>query len=165
MSRIFLGHSSIDNIAAIALRDRLRAEGWGELFLYLDPTRGIAGGERFAFELAESCEDAEHQTSIGGRRIHLPTSPASTFKPTPRVRRSLAVFARWRRSRPRRSSFQSTRVLPGWIAFKQAISPGRSSGRPDAMSSTMQLGSTPAANIASRWSASVWVPSDFETRT
>lgn len=47
MSRIFISHSSTDNTAAIALRDWLVAEGWSELFLDLDPQRGIATGERW----------------------------------------------------------------------------------------------------------------------
>ena len=47
MSRIFLSHSSKDNVAAIGLSDWLRAEGWDDVFLDLDPQRGIAGGERW----------------------------------------------------------------------------------------------------------------------
>lgn len=48
-------------------------------------------------------------------------APASPFSPMPRGRSSSAVVTRWRRSRP---SFQLTSVLPGWSAFRQAISPG-----------------------------------------
>ena len=40
-----------------------------------------------------------------------------------------------RRSRPSRSSFHSTSVLPDWIALRQAARPGRSSRRPEAKSS------------------------------
>lgn len=47
MSRIFLSHSSTDNAQAIALRDWLVREGWNDLFLDLDPERGIAAGERW----------------------------------------------------------------------------------------------------------------------
>ena len=59
MSRIFLSHSSADNAHAIALRDWLVAEGWNDLFLDLDPDRGIAAGERWEQSLnaaASRCE-------------------------------------------------------------------------------------------------------------
>ena len=59
MSRIFLSHSGKDNAAAIALRDWLKVEGWDEVFLDLDPTRGIAAGERWERALhiaATRCE-------------------------------------------------------------------------------------------------------------
>jgi hypothetical protein len=47
VSRIFLSHSSADNAHTIALRDWLVAEGWSDLFVDLDPERGIAPGERW----------------------------------------------------------------------------------------------------------------------
>jgi formylglycine-generating enzyme required for sulfatase activity len=47
MSRIFLSHSSKDNYEAEALRSWLSSEGWEEVFLDLDPQRGIAAGERW----------------------------------------------------------------------------------------------------------------------
>ncbi len=59
MSRIFLSHSSKDNFEAIALRDFLVAEGWDDVFLDLDPERGIAAGERWERALhaaAKRCE-------------------------------------------------------------------------------------------------------------
>jgi WD40 repeat protein len=59
MSRIFLSHSSKDKFAAIALRDWLASEGWNDVFLDLDPERGIAAGERWERALhaaANSCE-------------------------------------------------------------------------------------------------------------
>ncbi len=59
MSRIFLSHSSKDNFEAIALRDFLVAEGWDDIFLDLDPERGIAAGERWERALhaaAKRCE-------------------------------------------------------------------------------------------------------------
>ncbi|MFM9939434.1 MAG: SUMF1/EgtB/PvdO family nonheme iron enzyme [Hyphomicrobiaceae bacterium] len=59
MSRIFLSHSSADNAAAIALRDWLVGEGWGELFLDLDPDRGIAAGERWERALNEAASRCE----------------------------------------------------------------------------------------------------------
>jgi hypothetical protein len=41
MSRIFLSHSSANNAEAVALPDWLVGEGWDDLFLDLDPTRGL----------------------------------------------------------------------------------------------------------------------------
>lgn len=59
MSRIFISHSSIDNGPAIALRDWLVAEGWNDLFLDLDPVRGIAAGERWERSLNEAARRCE----------------------------------------------------------------------------------------------------------
>ncbi len=59
MARIFLSHSSANNPEAVALRDWLVAEGWDDVFLDLDPTRGIAAGERWErslYEAANRCE-------------------------------------------------------------------------------------------------------------
>ena len=59
MSRIFLSHSAKDNFEAIALKDWLAAEGWNDVFLDLDPERGIAAGERWERALhaaANRCE-------------------------------------------------------------------------------------------------------------
>lgn len=59
MSRIFLSHSSIDNFEAIAVRDWLASEGWDDVFLDLDPERGIAAGERWEralYAAANRCE-------------------------------------------------------------------------------------------------------------
>ncbi len=59
MSRIFLSHSSKDNFEAIALRDWLASEGWNDVFLDLDPERGIVAGERWERALhaaANRCE-------------------------------------------------------------------------------------------------------------
>jgi hypothetical protein len=47
MAVLFISHSSADNAVAIALRDWLVGEGWNDLFLDLDPERGIAAGERW----------------------------------------------------------------------------------------------------------------------
>jgi tetratricopeptide (TPR) repeat protein len=59
LTRIFLSHSSGNNPEAVALRDWLIAEGWDDLFLDLDPSRGIAAGERWErrlYEAANRCE-------------------------------------------------------------------------------------------------------------
>lgn len=47
MARIFISHSSANNYWAIQLREWLIANGWDDVFLDLDPERGIAAGERW----------------------------------------------------------------------------------------------------------------------
>jgi WD40 repeat protein len=59
MSRIFLSHSSADNPAAVGLRDWLAEQGWDDVFLDLDPERGIAAGERWERALHEAASRCE----------------------------------------------------------------------------------------------------------
>ena len=59
MSRIFLSHSSANNGPAVALRDWLKAEGWDDVFLDLDPERGILAGERWERALNEAAYRCE----------------------------------------------------------------------------------------------------------
>ena len=59
MARIFLSHSSANNSEAAVLRDWLIADGWDDLFLDLDPTRGIAAGERWELALNEAANRCE----------------------------------------------------------------------------------------------------------
>jgi hypothetical protein len=59
MSRIFISHSSANNAEAIALRDWLVFEGWSDLFLDLDPQRGISAGERWERALNEAARRCE----------------------------------------------------------------------------------------------------------
>ena len=47
MSQIFISHSSRDDFAAKGLADWLQGEGFDDIFLDLDPERGIAAGERW----------------------------------------------------------------------------------------------------------------------
>ena len=59
MLRIFISDSWTDNAQAIAPRDWLFHEAWDDLFLDLDPERGIAAGERWERALngaARQCE-------------------------------------------------------------------------------------------------------------
>ena len=44
---IFISHSSVNNAEALALRDWMVARGWDDLFLDIDPKRGIVAGERW----------------------------------------------------------------------------------------------------------------------
>lgn len=60
VSRIFLSHSSENNAEAVALCDWLGGEGWkDEVFLDLDPTRGIAAGEHWEKKLNEAANRCE----------------------------------------------------------------------------------------------------------
>src|ERR1700739_2266098 len=59
MSRIFISHSSLDNKIAEYTRDWLVANGWNDIFLDLDPARGLAPGGRWQNALkvaANRCE-------------------------------------------------------------------------------------------------------------
>jgi hypothetical protein len=48
LARLFISHSSANNAAAIALRDWLFEQGFeNEVFLDVDPDRGLAPGERW----------------------------------------------------------------------------------------------------------------------
>ena len=59
MSRIFLSHSSTNNAEAVALRDWLRRDGWDDVFLDIDPDRGIAAGQRWERALNEAAHRCE----------------------------------------------------------------------------------------------------------
>ncbi len=60
MSRIFVSHSSSNNAEAVALRDWLTDNGWkDEIFLDVDPQRGIAAGERWERALNEAANRCE----------------------------------------------------------------------------------------------------------
>lgn len=59
MSRLFLSHSSANNAEAIALRDWLSSEGWDDVFLDLDPERGIVAGQRWERALHEAATRCE----------------------------------------------------------------------------------------------------------
>jgi hypothetical protein len=59
VSRIFLSHSSANNDEAIALRDWLVAQGFDDLFLDLDPERGLKAGKRWQAELKRAAERCE----------------------------------------------------------------------------------------------------------
>ena len=56
MGVIFISHSSKNNAEAVAVRDWLRAEGYGETFLDLDPEHGLAPGQRWEDELQKAGE-------------------------------------------------------------------------------------------------------------
>jgi hypothetical protein len=62
LSRLFISHSSHNDDWAIALRDWLVAEGWSrpdDIFLDLDPERGIAAGQRWQQAFADAATRCE----------------------------------------------------------------------------------------------------------
>ena len=59
MARLFISHSSANNAAAVALGDWLSEQGFDDVFLDVDPDRGLAPGERWQEALkaaADRCE-------------------------------------------------------------------------------------------------------------
>ena len=59
MSRIFLSHSSTNNAEAIAVRDWMKAQGWDDVFLDLDPERGLVAGDRWQAALKAAVDRCE----------------------------------------------------------------------------------------------------------
>jgi formylglycine-generating enzyme required for sulfatase activity len=59
LARIFLSHSVANNAEAIAVRDWIVAQGWSDVFLDLDPHRGLAGGEQWQAALAKAVHICE----------------------------------------------------------------------------------------------------------
>lgn len=62
MARIFISHSSKNDDWAIAQRDWLVREGWSgpdDIFLDLDPGRGIAAGQRWVHALEDAVTRCE----------------------------------------------------------------------------------------------------------
>jgi hypothetical protein len=59
VSRIFLSHSNANNAEALALRDWLKGEGWDDVFLDLDPERGIKAGELWEEALRDAADRSE----------------------------------------------------------------------------------------------------------
>ena len=61
MARIFLSHSSADELDAVAVRDWLAENGWGkdDIFLDLDPTHGLTAGERWQQALRQAADRCE----------------------------------------------------------------------------------------------------------
>lgn len=56
MGVLFISHSSVDNEAALRVRDWLKEHGWGQVFLDLDPSLGLAPGQRWQQELKHAGE-------------------------------------------------------------------------------------------------------------
>ena len=60
MASIFISHSSRDNEQAVKVRDWLAANGWQDIFLDLNPERGIVAGQRWK----EALQQAAHRCEV-----------------------------------------------------------------------------------------------------
>jgi hypothetical protein len=47
VARLFISHSSLNNGQAVEVRNWLAENGWDDIFLDLDPERGIVAGQRW----------------------------------------------------------------------------------------------------------------------
>jgi hypothetical protein len=59
VARLFISHSTMNNAAAIALCDWLAEQGFDDVFVEIDPDRGVVAGERWHEALkaaAHRCE-------------------------------------------------------------------------------------------------------------
>lgn len=59
MGKIFISHSSVNNAEALAIHDWLVEQGWGDVFLDLDPKRGLVAGDRWQAALKSAAEQCE----------------------------------------------------------------------------------------------------------
>jgi hypothetical protein len=59
MARLFISHSSRNNDRAVQVRDWLAANGWDDIFLDLDPERGIVAGQRWKEALQKAAYRCE----------------------------------------------------------------------------------------------------------
>jgi subtilisin-like proprotein convertase family protein len=59
MSRIFLSHSSVDEREAVAVNKWLSDNGWNDVFLDIDPQRGLVAGERWQEALRQAADRCE----------------------------------------------------------------------------------------------------------
>jgi len=59
MARLFISHSSRNNDKAVEVRDWLAANGWNDVFLDLDPERGIVAGQRWKEALQKAAYRCE----------------------------------------------------------------------------------------------------------
>ena len=59
MSRIFISHSSANNAEAIVIQEWMAEHGWDDVFLELDPARGLKGGQRWPDALKRAAERCE----------------------------------------------------------------------------------------------------------
>jgi hypothetical protein len=59
LGKIFISHSSVNNAEALAIHDWLVEQGWGDVFLDLDPKRGLVAGDRWQAALKSAAEQCE----------------------------------------------------------------------------------------------------------
>jgi hypothetical protein len=53
-----LSHSGRNNAEALALRDWLASRGWTDVFLHIDPLRGLVAADRWQKALGAAIGDA-----------------------------------------------------------------------------------------------------------
>jgi WD40 repeat protein len=59
VARLFISHSSLNNDKAVEVRDWLARNGWDDVFLDLDPERGIVAGQRWKEALQKAAYRCE----------------------------------------------------------------------------------------------------------
>ena len=59
MSVIFISHSSQNNAEALAVAEWLKANGWGDFFLDVEPSQGLNPGERWQDALKQAADRCE----------------------------------------------------------------------------------------------------------
>jgi TIR domain-containing protein len=59
MARLFISHSGRNNDKAIEVRDWLAKNGWVDVFMDLDPERGIAAAQRWKEALTKAAYRCE----------------------------------------------------------------------------------------------------------
>jgi hypothetical protein len=82
---------------------------------------GHAFADEVAFELGQGGEDVEDELAAGGGGVD---GLLELRNPTPCSASPVTVSTRWRRERPSRSSFQTTRVSPGPKLVQELLEDG-----------------------------------------
>src|SRR5262245_49401648 len=59
MSQIFISHPSANNAQALAIAEWLKNSGWDEVFVDINPARGLAPGERWQEALKNAADRCE----------------------------------------------------------------------------------------------------------
>jgi len=84
MARLFISHSSRNNDKAIEVRDWLAKNGWDDVFLDLDPERGIVAGQRWKDALQKAAQRCEMVLAlISAEWLASPWCKAEIDEPNP----------------------------------------------------------------------------------
>jgi hypothetical protein len=92
VSRIFLSHSSANNAEAVAVRDWLKGEGWDDVFLDLDPERGLKPGELWEEALGDAVDRCKAVLFLVSRAWLGSERCRDEFKLTRHLRKRLFVI-------------------------------------------------------------------------
>ena len=138
VARLFISHSSANNGAAFALRDWLSEQGFNDVFLAVDPGRGLVAGERWQGALKAAADRCEVALFLG--------SPA-WLTPAARMARSMMTMVQ--------TLLTITCLRDSWApASDTAAAYGRADSPPSRVSSIALLviaGGACATSAASRW--------------